>query len=650
MSMNEHTTEAEKNAGKAASLAGFRGVALGGMRERVAQLLGMIGRNHEIFSTYTKHDITHIDAMLRHLDWLIPPTTKSTMTEVDWLLVTLSIYLHDLGMIVTSKEFEERMDNPAFLEFLGKLKAPDPKSQAYLGRAAKMTAEERERFFFQEYIRENHPARIREWIMGRHRNDWGDSVMPIAKEIREILAPLPSRFCENLAIVCESHHRDDLNKLEKYPLCQRYGNGPSEMANVQYAALLLRTVDLIHVTKDRTPSIMYKTIRFSDPKGVEEWDKQKGAFAAHHAGRTFLPEDPATHVIHISADFTEERPFFALTEYLAWADSEIKQTKRWCDQSKELADGMGFWLPWQGIRGDLRVEGNQPQQMRFEFDRGRLLELLVGHAIYNEPTVAIRELLQNAIDAVRFQRHIETKDSKLTGSAATRYSGGVKVIWRSDTQQLIVEDTGTGMDLDIIKFHLMRVGSSFYDTPQFASEFQGFTPISRFGIGVLTCFMISDDIEIVTFKNAVGHRIRMTSVQADYLLRELLPGDPLLTTIAPHGTRVTLTLREGVDFAQRSLEDILRYWIVLPACPVEFISDGRAPVNIGYDSPADALKAYYENSKKETGISGNNVEIVSKQVSVGGAKYEMAFAVKKGWSNERTFASAPKDGFYQRFV
>ena len=48
--------------------------------------------------------------------------------------------------------------------------------------------------------------------------------------------------------------------------------------------------------------------------------------------------------------------------------------------------------------------------MRFELDRGRLLDLLVGHTIYNEPTVAVRELLQNAIDAVRFQRHLDQKD------------------------------------------------------------------------------------------------------------------------------------------------------------------------------------------------------------------------------------------------
>jgi len=48
---------------------------------------------------------------------------------------------------------------------------------------------------------------------------------------------------------------------------------------VQYSAVLLRSADLLHVTKDRTPSVMYKTIRFSDPKSVTEWDKQARTFA-----------------------------------------------------------------------------------------------------------------------------------------------------------------------------------------------------------------------------------------------------------------------------------------------------------------------------------------------------------------------------------
>jgi hypothetical protein len=72
-----------------------------------------------------------------------------------------------MGMVVTSDEFDRRHDNAAFNSFLEDLKT-DPASTDYLNRSNKMTPEERETFFFQEFIREGHPARIKEWITGRH--------------------------------------------------------------------------------------------------------------------------------------------------------------------------------------------------------------------------------------------------------------------------------------------------------------------------------------------------------------------------------------------------------------------------------------------------------------------------------------------------
>ena len=51
------------------------------------------------------------------------------------------------------------------------------------------------------------------------------------------------------------------------------------------------------------------------------------------------------------------------------------------------------------------------------------------------------------------------------------------------------------MDQDIILNHLLKVGSSYYNSEQFKAETRkycakgGYTPISRFGIGILSCFM-----------------------------------------------------------------------------------------------------------------------------------------------------------------
>src|SRR6185369_3678624 len=157
---------AETRALEAAQLASFRGVALGSIKDRVAEMLGMVGQTREIFATYTKHDISHINAMLDHLDWLIPGQTKVAMTAVDWLLITLAVYFHDLGMMVAAREFDERNTNQAYQSFRESLSS-DPKSTDYLARARRMSPVEQERFFFQEFIRATHATRIKEWITGR---------------------------------------------------------------------------------------------------------------------------------------------------------------------------------------------------------------------------------------------------------------------------------------------------------------------------------------------------------------------------------------------------------------------------------------------------------------------------------------------------
>jgi hypothetical protein len=268
--------------------------------------------------------------------------------------------------------------------------------------------------------------------------------------------------------------------------------------------------------------------------------------------------------------------------------------------------------------------------MRFELDRGRLLDLLVGHTIYNDPTVAIRELLQNAIDAVRFKNYLTMKASN------DEPEGEVTVRWSPPDRILSVSDNGTGMNLETIQKHLLRVGSSFYDTDQFQNANKDFTPISRFGIGVLTCFMVSDDVEIVTCRDDTGWRIKMSQVQADYLLKELPFGDPLLAGLEPHGTRVTLRLRPLIDLSKRSVLDIVRHWVLLPSCKVSYRDDERTE-SIGFVTAAAALRKLLET--EEYNLDDYEFLTVSSDAM---PENELAFAVRRSFFPERVFVNSPR--------
>ncbi|MBE9535031.1 MAG: ATP-binding protein [Proteobacteria bacterium] len=630
-------TYAEKQADAARNIDGFKDFALDGVRDKVTMILNMIGRVDGVFSTYTLHDISHVDAMLNMLEWLVPPETREKLTPVEWLLIVLSFYFHDLGMVVTHDEFRTKEEDPLFRTFAESLNN-DPNSRDYMDRLQNIPEQERDAFLYQEFIRANHAHRIREWVTGEHDRTWGEHLDPVANEITSILHTLPTRFRRNLADICESHHKDNLEDRSYFPLCQRYGP-PEAVANTQYIALLLRTTDLLHITKDRTPSIMFRTLNISDLMGVEEWKKQMGTFTVSMKTREFHPSEADTHLVVVSADFDEERPFFVLTEYIAYANQQIEQNHRWASKSQQEADAKHYWFPWYRVEGDIRVEGNEPRPMRFELDRGRLLNLLVGHTIYNDPTVAVRELLQNAIDSVRYQYYLDDRDAR--SESLPLQMGRVSVKWHDGKRQLIVQDQGVGMDLDIIKHHLMTVGASFYDSPAFKVDSADFIPISRFGIGILTCFMVSDNVEIRTWKNGQGHRIRMSSVQADYLIKELRDGDRITGEDDEHGTTVSLILRPSVDLSERSILDILKHWVVLPACEVLYEETGKPPEKIGFSSPSDALRYFlFEAENDEASeIDPAVIDIERQDLSLDGAHYELAFAVKRGFTPERNFVN-----------
>src|SRR5688500_7840971 len=92
------TSLAEKQAERAEHLKAFSGLKLLHVKRQIALVLGQIGRGG-IFDEYTKHDISHIDYMLDSLEWIIPLDTHEKLTPANWLMLTLAVYFHDLGML-----------------------------------------------------------------------------------------------------------------------------------------------------------------------------------------------------------------------------------------------------------------------------------------------------------------------------------------------------------------------------------------------------------------------------------------------------------------------------------------------------------------------------------------------------------------------
>src|SRR5690606_26013361 len=139
---------------------------------------------------------------------------------------------------------------------------------------------------------------------------------------------------------------------------------------------------------------------------------------------------------------------------------------------------------------------------QFNLSKRQVIDLLMGTKLYGNPQVALRELLQNSIDACLLREAQEKKWNNLYKPEIT-----VKYYLEGGDTILEVTDNGTGMDQYIIDNYYSRVGSSFYKSTDFynlkSESNADFTPTSRFGIGILSCFMVADTL-IVDTKRVMG--------------------------------------------------------------------------------------------------------------------------------------------------
>ncbi len=135
-----------------------------------------------------------------------------------------------------------------------------------------------------------------------------------------------------------------------------------------------------------------------------------------------------------------------------------------------------------------------------------LLPLLTGDNLYKKKEVFIRELIQNSLDAILLREDIFQKKN-LPFDIEDKI---IKVIFGTsknpqtgkDRRFLKIIDRGIGMDTFKIERYFTSIGRSFYVSDEFdelqKNEDISYKPISNFGIGFLSAFMVCKEIEVLT--------------------------------------------------------------------------------------------------------------------------------------------------------
>lgn len=216
------------------------------------------------------------------------------------------------------------------------------------------------------------------------------------------------------------------------------------------------------------------------------------------------------------------------------------------------------------------------KQYQFQVNMKGMIELLSEH-IYSSPTVFIRELLQNGMDAVTVRKGIDE-----------HFKGRIDVTFEGE--RIIFQDNGVGLTQDDVHQFLSVIGQSSK-----RGELADKDLIGKFGIGLLSCLVVSEAIVVETRSLYKEESVRWTGRADgtyDVEMIDLLPEVGTKVILDAKKAWKTLFKKEEVK------QNILFYGSALPI-EVNLIENGTTeqlldgnPVWLDPNSTKEELLAY----------------------------------------------------------
>jgi hypothetical protein len=452
---------------------------------------------------FTLHDDRHSFRVAERMVDLLPDNGLSKLSNYELGLLLLAAYLHDIGMspkFETMREYEKlifgaedhSLSPRAQEQFLHWLAANYGDTEIPITdrkrRAAGIGLGEEILTYF---ARDMH-------------NDWSEAW--IRQHLGYQMATVYPAWIDDLIIVCKSHHFG-LAELKREQFDARMVGTPDQPLNLRFLAALLRVSDVLEFDPKRTPSVILEH-RAIHPKSRVYWYKdhdisltiERQPYRMLFTART---GDAITHkaVLDTAQMVDHElQACAALQHENAFGRGMVRDNARWYNWP---------WYPKLILNVHERDENFVYIDGAFKPDARHVLQLLSGSALYSSPFAAVRELLQNAFDAVReqlaYQRLLEDNpaDQDVASVLARLHHVELTLANDGDRYVLICSDTGVGMTRSIIEQHLLVSGSptraEVRDLERRARR-RGFATgrTGRFGIGVLSYFMLADEVTILT--------------------------------------------------------------------------------------------------------------------------------------------------------
>lgn len=386
-----------------------------------------------------------------------------------------------------------------------------------------------------EYIRITHHLRVETYILN------------VKKKLLDKIGPADAeRFATDLSLVCRSHG-------EGFRFVQELGNKSEifrdDYANLQYISILLRLGDVIHFSSDRAPLSLFSEKKITDSTSLKHWN------AKFQNLKYSIETRNGKRAIVFSAYCITPDIYYFIHDYIDWIDGELNNYYSFIHNLEFInyENTEKYKLPLELTVDREKIIPNKDifipeKDLKFTLDQSKILALLMGVQLYKDKYLCLRELYQNAMDACRCML-AKNQTLGIFGKFLIEFGMGECVNNGFTQKYIYCLDDGIGMTKEIVKNYLLKIGNSYYKSNDFMRKNINWsnmvTPTSQFGIGILSCFMISDRIEITTNyydsrSDAFSFSLDGTNERFYYIKPNKLDCEK----IGSHGTLIKIFLNE----------------------------------------------------------------------------------------------------------
>ncbi|MEX0613830.1 MAG: ATP-binding protein [Pirellulales bacterium] len=503
------------------------------MRENVGHLVARIALD---MPGMTVHDLTHLDALWETASLVAEGSI--TVSPPEGFVLGASILLHDSAMTVAAYPggIAQIQQTIAWKDAIARWS----QSQREAGRGevdAEDPAADVVRLILPDVLRRLHAQQAA--VLAEQA--WGN----YSGEQQYLIADNDLRFFYGKTIGEIAHsHWWSVHRVEQ-ELSQDLGALPQRTRNLVdrvKVACLLRVADALHLDQLRAPRFLRTLIQ---PQGLSalHWSFQEKLARPH------IESDAVVFTTGQPFNRNDAEAWWLAYDTLSLVDRELRNVDLLLQargrEALKARRVKGVGSP-EALAKTVQTRDWRPVDARIKVsDVPRIVESLGGATLYgDDPLVPLRELIQNAADAVQARRRLQRRPIDW---------GEIRVSIKSrdDGDWLVVEDNGVGMSELVLTGPLLDFGTSFWRSPLVMDEFPGLVAsgmqaIGRFGIGFFSVFMLGDIVRVISRRCDKGEEsARVLEIRGGPGGRPILWPSNSGEAPLDGGTRVEVCLRDN---------------------------------------------------------------------------------------------------------